>query len=95
MADFFRDPALSVAAAQDCELRSDSCGELRRLALEVSTELGNGSELVFDHGSWFVDFLAFGYVMEVEQATRRVAPIVCDDVPEEWFQLVAVWFPSD
>lgn len=50
---------------------------------------------IVDHGSWFADFLAFGFAIEVESATRRVPPHECDDVPDEWFALVAVGFPSD
>ncbi|MFO7564223.1 MAG: hypothetical protein R6X02_16370 [Enhygromyxa sp.] len=95
LAEFFRDPALTLAAEQPCEVMTDSCGELQRLGLGVSTELFGPLEPVFDRGSWFASFLAFGYVIEVEEAIRRIPPVGCDDLSDESFALLVVWFPSD
>jgi hypothetical protein len=95
LGEFFHDPTLSVAADQSCEPSMDTCGESRRIALDVSLDMFGAGDPVFDHGSWFADFLAFGYSIEVEYAVQRVGPINCDDVPAEWFQLLVVWFPSD
>ena len=98
LGEFFHDPTLTVADEEPCDSTVDSCGELRRLALGVSIEpfeqIG-ALDPVFDHGSWYANFLAFGYSIEVETATQRVAPVDCDDVPDEWFPLLVVWFPSD
>jgi hypothetical protein len=96
LAEFFRNPGLSVATDQPCDPATDSCGDYLRLALDVTVDrFGLTGGPVFDHGSWYADFLAFGFAIEVESATRRVAPTECDDVPDEWFALLAVWFPSD
>jgi hypothetical protein len=96
LAEFFRNPGLSVAIDQPCELMSDSCGDYLRLALDVTVDrFGLTGDPVFDHGSWYADFLAFGFSIEVESAMRRVPPNECDDAPDEWFALLAVWFPSD
>jgi hypothetical protein len=95
LGEFFGDPALTIAAEQPCEATTDSCGELQRLALAVTLEMFGEADPVFDHGSWYGNFLAFGYSIEVEEATRRVPPVNCDDVPDEWFALLATWFPSD
>ena len=65
------------------------------LASAQAFELIGALDPVFDHGSWYANFLAFGYSIEVETATQRVAPVDCDDVPDEWFPLLVVWFPSD
>lgn len=95
LAAFFRQPQLREADEQPCGPSDDGmgCGEIQRLALAVSTELGEGNP-VFDHGSWFADFLAFGYWIEVEQAWRHL-PGGCDDVRASYFSLLVVWFPSD
>jgi hypothetical protein len=96
LAELFRNPGLSVATEQPCAPLTDSCGDYLRLALDVTVErFGLTGGPVFDHGSWYADFLAFGFAIEVESATRRVAPTDCSDVPDEWFALLAVWFPSD
>jgi hypothetical protein len=95
LAEFFRNPGLSVATEQPCAALTDSCGDYLRLALDVTVErFGLGGQ-VFDHGSWYANYLAFGFSIEVESATRRVPPNECDDAPDEWFALLVVWFPSD
>jgi hypothetical protein len=95
LGEFFGDPTLTVADEQPCEVTMDRCGELQRLALGVSLNMFGPLDPVFDHGSWYADFLAFGYAIEVEAATRRITTVGCTDVPNEWFELLAVWFPSD
>lgn len=92
-AEFFRDPVLWVAPEQPCETTNESCGDVRRLALNVTIDWLGPLDPVFDHGSWYADFLAFGYAIEVEVATRIEAN-QCD-VPDERFELLVVWFPSD
>jgi hypothetical protein len=82
-------------AEPTCAPESDSCGDYDRLWLDVDEPMFGPTGRVHDHGSFFVDFLAYGWSIEVEEATRRLAPVGCDDVPQRWFQLVAEWFPSD
>lgn len=72
----------------------DFCGPLERIALDF-TLTDFGATRVLDHGTGFVDVLAFGWAYTVEQATRYPGPVNCDDVPEAWFDFVMVWFPSE
>lgn len=95
LGQFFGDPTLTIASEQPCEPVMDPCGEFIRLGLDVSLEMFGPADPVFSQGSWYADFLAFGYSIVVEAATRRLPPITCSDVSDEWYQLAVVWFPSD
>ncbi|HVH98329.1 MAG TPA: hypothetical protein VM869_06455 [Enhygromyxa sp.] len=93
--EFFRDPSLAIVPELVCESMTDACGDWQRLELMVALEQFGPSGSVFDHGSWYANYLAFGYAIEVEEALRRAPVSSCDDVPLFWFQLLVTWFPSD
>jgi hypothetical protein len=95
LGEFFHDPTLTVADEQPCESSMDMCGEFQRLGLGVSLSQFGEGDRVFDHGTWYANFLSHGYSIAVEYAERRLAPSNCADLPDEWYQLLAVWFPSD
>ena len=95
LAELFRDPTLTVGPEQPCAPTTDSCGEHQRLALAVSVDLFGPAGAVLDHGSWYADYLAFGYAIEVEEATQRLPPVNCEDLSDAWYQLLVTWFPSD
>jgi hypothetical protein len=94
LAEFFGDPVLSVADEQKCGTTREWCGEMQRLGLDVEIEGFGPFDPVFDRGSWYADFLAFGYAIEVEVATR-IEPYRCVDGPAQRYELLVVWFPSD
>ena len=93
LAEFFGVPVLSVSEEQPCPTTPDeSCGDLRRLGLDVTHELGMDGP-VYDRGSWYADFLSHGYQLDVAQAWRREGD--CEDQLPSLFELSVTWFPSD
>jgi hypothetical protein len=87
--------APAVAEAEGvCMPVADDCGPHERLALDFTLE-GFGTTRAFDHGTGFVDVLAFGWAYTVEEATQYPRPQVCDDLPPAWFDFAMIWFPSD
>ena len=86
-------PTVAVADGL-CMPEDDSCGPLERLALDF-TLARLGTRRAFDHGTAFVDVLAFGFAYTVEQATQYPSEQTCDDNPPAWFDLAMIWFPSD
>lgn len=94
--EFFGFPILIESTEQPCDVvpHETGCGLVRRLALDVVTEFGVGDP-VFDHGSWYADYLGYGYAIEVEEAWGFEEGASCTDIPSGWFQLLVVRFPSD
>ena len=35
-------------------------------------------------GNFIIDFLAYGWSIAAEDATSRMQPVHCDDMPETW-----------
>jgi len=93
LAALFGDPGLHVADEQPCEIMPDACGDSQRLALAVDLDWFGPGDPVFDQGSWYANFLAFGYAIEVERA--RVVLDPCPEQPAAAFELLVTWFPSD
>jgi hypothetical protein len=78
-----------------CEPMQADCGLLERQAIDFSIAMG-GTTRVFDQSVELTDLLAYGYWYAVQTATRYPDGVaVCDDVPNHWYQLAAIWFPSD
>jgi len=87
--------APAVAEAEGlCMPVDDDCGPLERIALDFTLEMF-GTTRAHDHGTGFVDVLAFGWAYTVEQATQYPRQQLCDDLPPAWFDFVMIWFPSD
>jgi len=90
----FGSPSVAVADGLCMPIDDDFCGPLERMALDFDLARF-GSSRAFDHGTAFVDVLAFGWAYTVEQATQYPEQQTCDDVPVAWFDFAMIWFPSD
>lgn len=90
----FAAPTVTAVDGLCTPVDDDFCGPLERLALDF-TLVDFGATRVLDHGTGFVDVLAFGWAYTVEHAMRYPGPLECDDAPEAWLDFVMVWFPSD
>jgi hypothetical protein len=87
--------ATTVAQAPGvCEPLDDLCGPIERIALDFGLA-GFGTTRVLDHGTGFVDVLAFGFAYTVQEAVLNHGADACDDLPPAWFRFMFVWFPSD
>lgn len=73
-----------------CEPAPSDCGEELRIALLLT--LSDGATLrVPDRGAGILDVLGYGYGLTVQTAVHNLRPILCEDVPGAWYEVLLVF----
>jgi hypothetical protein len=70
---------------QRCPTYEDDCGVVSPLVVEVGTSSGPITEVAQGQIAYF-NVLPWGAEVAMAQASQRVEPVLCDDLPETWYQ---------
>lgn len=77
-----------------CEPTPSDCGQEQRTGLLLT--LSDGATLrVVDGNADLLDLLAYGYGLVVHTAEHNLRPILCEDLPSAWYEVLLVYFPSE